>query len=77
MTDQNALHILKLFYFGVGSIQEISRKAGVSRAEVREVLRGARACGLIEYGTQESIEVLVHVRKKGLEKYLRTKGIIK
>ncbi len=77
MTQNNAIYILKLFYYGVGSVQEISRRAGVSRAEVREILRGARSCGLIEYGTQDSIETFVHVRKKGLEKYLRTKGALK
>ena len=76
MTDKNALQILKLFYFGASSMQEISRRTRTSRAEVREILRGARSCGLISYDTQGITETFLHVRKKGLEKYLRTKGVI-
>lgn len=77
MTDQNALKILKSFYLGASSMQDISRRTGASRAEIREILRGARSCGLISYDTQDVTETFLHVRKKGLEKYLRTKGVIK
>ncbi|WP_053984099.1 hypothetical protein [Niameybacter massiliensis] len=76
MTDEKALQILKLFYFGATSVQEIERKVGLPRVEVREVLKGARSCDLINYSTQETCENFVNVRKKGLERYLRTKGII-
>lgn len=76
MTDQKALQVLKLFYFGAASMQEIARRTGVSRAEVREILRGARSCGMISYDTKDITEELLHVRKKGLERYLRTKGAI-
>ncbi|MGL4798046.1 MAG: helix-turn-helix domain-containing protein [Cellulosilyticaceae bacterium] len=77
MTDQNALKVLKLFFYGAQSMQEISRRSGVSRPEVREILRGARSLGLISYDTKEITELLMHTRTKGLEKYLRTKGAIK
>lgn len=77
MTDQNAIQVLKLFYYGASSMQEISRRTGVSRQEVREILRGARSLGLISYDTKEVTELLQHTRTKGLEKYLRTKGAIK
>lgn len=77
MTEQKALQILKLFYYGAESIQEIERKVGVSRREVREILKGARSCDLISYSTQDTNETFVQVKKKGLEKYLRTKGAIR
>nr|WP_307989646.1 hypothetical protein [uncultured Niameybacter sp.] len=77
MTEQKALQILKLFYYGAESIQEIERKVGVSRREVREILKGARSCDLISYSTQDTSETFVQVKKKGLEKYLRTKGAIR
>lgn len=77
MADQNALKVLKLFFYGASSMQEISRRSGVSRQEVREVLRGARSLGLISYDTKDPTETLFHTRQKGLEKYLRTKGAIK
>ncbi|MEF9958717.1 MAG: hypothetical protein RR448_05750 [Niameybacter sp.] len=76
MTDQKAMQILKLFFFGAVSVQEIERKVGLPRVEVREVLKGARACDLINYSTQDTSETFVNVKKKGLERYLRTKGII-
>ena len=77
MTDEKALQVLKLFYYNATRMQEISRRSGVSRSDVREILRGARTCGLINYDTKEVTENLCHVRKKELERYLRTKGIIK
>lgn len=76
MTEQKALQILKLFYYGAASIQEIERKVGVSRREVREILKDARGCDLISYSTQDATETFVQVKKKNLEKYLRTKGVI-
>lgn len=77
MTNQKALQVLKLFFFGAESVQELSRRTGVSRAEVREILKGARTCDLISFSTQDTTETFVHVRKKGLEKYLRSKGALK
>lgn len=77
MNNQKSLDILKLFYFGCESMDLISKRTRVSRDEVREVLRGARECGLISYSTQDYRETFAHVRKKKLQEYLRAKGAIK
>ena len=69
--------VLKAFYFGSESVLSISKRTNLSRDEVREVLRGARECGLIKYSTKDYNEAFVHVEKKKLGAYLRTKGIIK
>jgi len=69
--------VLKAFYFKGDSIQGISRRTNLPREEVRDILRGARECGLIKYSTKDYNEVFVHVEKKKLGAYLRTKGIIK
>lgn len=68
--------VLKAFYFGCASIQDISRKTKLSRDEVREVLKGARTCGLIKFSTKEAQEVFVHVEKKKLGEYLKMKGLL-
>ncbi|MGL4738631.1 MAG: hypothetical protein ACRCW2_14355 [Cellulosilyticaceae bacterium] len=77
MNNQKSLAILKQFYFGCDSMDLISKRTRSSRDEVREVLRGARECGLISYSTQDYKETFAHVRKKKLEVYLRTKGILR
>lgn len=69
--------VLKAFYFGCDSMQLISKKTKLSREEVREILRGARECGLIKYSTKDYNETFVHVEKKKLGSYLRAKGFIK
>ncbi len=75
--DDKALKILKHFYNGTPSMQDIAYKTGATRDEVREVLRDARACKLINYTTQDYSETILNVKKKGLEKYLRNKGEIR
>lgn len=77
MTNQKALEILKLFYYGCSDMLLLSKKAKVSREEVREILRGARDCGLISYNTQDYNETFWNVKKQKLEPYLRAKGAIK
>lgn len=69
--------VLKAFYFGSDSIQSISRRTNLPREQVREILRGARECGLIKYNTKDYNEVFVHVEKKKLGTYLKAKGFIK
>ncbi|MGL4363052.1 MAG: hypothetical protein ACRCSG_07305 [Cellulosilyticaceae bacterium] len=77
MSDNNTLKILKCFYNGVESMEKIGYKCNASRQEVREVLRGARQCGMISYSTKEMSEYFVQVNRKGLEKYLKAKGVLK
>lgn len=77
MNNQNAIKILRAFFLGAEDMAQISYRTRASRDEVRDVLRGARQCGLIEYSTQGPKETLNNVRKKKLGDYLRTKGAIK
>lgn len=77
MENQKALEILKLFYFGCESMDVISKRTKVSRDEVRDVLRGARECGLISYSTQDYRETFTRIKKDKLQAYLRTKGAIR
>lgn len=69
--------VLKTFYFGCASIELIAKKTKLSRDEVRQILRGARECGLIKYSTKDYHETFVHVEKKKLGAYLKAKGLIK
>lgn len=77
MENNQALAILKAFYFGAPDMATIAAKTKATRDEVREVLRGARSCGLIEYNTIDQRESFNHVKQKKLGAYLRTKGAIK
>lgn len=77
MNLNQSVAVLKAFYFGCDSIVGISKRTKLSRDEVREVLRGARECGLIKYSTKDYNETFVHVEKKKLGDYLRAKGMIK
>ena len=76
MNNNQTLAVLKAFYFGSESMEKISRKTNLPREEVREVLRGARECGLIKYATKDYNEIFLHVESKKLGAYLRAKGII-
>ena len=77
MNSSETVKILKAFYFGGESMEQIARRTGISRDEVREALRGARECGLIKYEAKDYNETFVHVEKKKLGTYLKTKGLIK
>lgn len=77
MTRNQTIAVFKAFYFGCESMQAISRKTRIPREEVREILRGARECGLIKYSTQDYSETFIHVEKKKLGQYLRAKGMVK
>lgn len=77
MNTNQTLAVLKAFYFGCESMEKISRKTNLSREEVREILRGARECGLIKYSTRDYHETFVHVESKKLGAYLKAKGIIR
>ena len=58
-------------------METLAKKTGVSRDEVREILRGARECGLIKYSTKDHRETFVHTENKKLGQYLKAKGFIK
>lgn len=77
MNDRKTVSILKSFYFKPDSMEAISRRTQTPRDEVREILRGARSCGLIKYSTKDYYETFHHVEKKELGKYLKAKGFIK
>lgn len=77
MTNQNALDVLKLFYFGCPDMVQLSKKVRLPREEVREVLKSARSCGLISYSTNDYNEVFVNVKKNKLGAYLRSKGALR
>lgn len=77
MNNNQALAVLKAFYLGAESMEQISYKTRVSREEVREILRGARECGLIKYSTHDYREVFSRTESKKLGAYLRTKGALK
>lgn len=78
MDNQKALQVLKTFYIGsCEDMVQISRRTKVSRDEVREVLKGARECGLIDYHTNGFRETFNNIKKKKLETYLRAKGALK
>nr|WP_302598727.1 hypothetical protein [uncultured Cellulosilyticum sp.] len=77
MNTNETVRVLKAFYFGGESMAQISKRTGVSRDEVREILRGARECGLIKYVTKDYNETFAHTEKKKLGEYLRAKGMIK
>ena len=77
MNVNQTLAVLKAFYFGCESMEKISRRTNLSREEVREVLRGARECGLIKYSTRDYHETFCHVESKKLGTYLRSRGAIK
>ncbi|OON95481.1 MAG: hypothetical protein ATN36_08265 [Epulopiscium sp. Nele67-Bin005] len=75
--DNQALDILKLFYNGAPSVRDISNKTKLAPEEVREILKGARTCGLISFNTQDQAETFHNIKKKKLELYLRSKGALK
>lgn len=77
MDNQSTLNVLKSFYFGCEDMVQIAARTKVSRDEVRDILRGARECGLIQYNTAGYRETFNNVRKQKLGTYLRTKGVIK
>lgn len=77
MTTNQTLAVLKAFYFGSDSMAAIAHRTKLSRDEVREALRGARECGLIKYTTKDYNETFVHVERRKLGQYLKTKGLIK
>lgn len=77
MNTNQTMAVFKAFYLGCESMEKIARRTRVSREEVREVLRGARECGLIKYSTKDYNETFIHVESKKLGAYLRAKGIIK
>lgn len=77
MDNQKALQILKAFYLGCEDMIQISGRTKASRDEVREVLKGARECGLIDYHTQGYRETFNNIKKKKLEAYLRAKGALR
>lgn len=77
MDNQKALKVLKLFYLGCENMAQLSLKAGVTRDEAREILKGARECGLISYSSHDTREVFVNIRKKKLGEFLRAKGALK
>ena len=77
MNTNETINVLKAFYFGSESMEIIAKKTGVERDEVREILRGARECGLIKYSTKDYYETFHHVERKKLGQYLKTKGFIK
>lgn len=77
MNSNETIKILKAFFFGAESMAAIEKRTGISRDEVREALRGARECGLIKYTTKDYNETFVHVERRKLGQYLKTKGLIK
>ena len=76
MNNTKALAILKAFYLGSDDMALISKRTKASRVEVREVLRGARECGLIEYSTKDYRETFFNIKKKKLGTYLSSKGVL-
>lgn len=77
MNTNQIMAVYKAFYSGCESMEKIAKRIRVPREEVREVLRGARECGLIKYSTKDYHETFTHVENKKLGVYLRAKGIIK
>ena len=77
MNTNQTLAVLKAFYFKCESMEKIAKKTNLSREEVREVLRGARECGLIKYSTRDYNETFSQVESKKLGAYLKAKGAIK
>lgn len=77
MDNQKALQVLKLFYYGQESMEQLSKKARLTREETREVLRGARECGLISYSTKDYNETFIRIKKDKLKPYLQAKGALK
>ncbi|MHC1750879.1 MAG: hypothetical protein AB9856_21605 [Cellulosilyticaceae bacterium] len=77
MDNKKVLRVLTLFYYGQESIIRLSQKAGVTREEAREILKGARECGLISYSTKDYSETFVRIKKDKLKPYLEAKGCLK
>ncbi|ADZ83245.1 sugar-binding transcriptional regulator [Cellulosilyticum lentocellum] len=77
MDTNQIMAVFKAFYFGCENMEKIARRTKVSREKVREVLRGARECGLIKYSTKDYNETFTHVENKKLGAYLRAKGYYK
>lgn len=77
MNTNQTMAVFKAFYLGCESMEKIARRTKLSREEVREVLRGARECGLIKYSTKDYHETFTHVENKKLGACLRAKGVIK
>lgn len=76
MTNQKALDVLKLFYFGCPDMTQLAKKVRLPKEEVREILKSARSCGLINYSTNDYREIFVDVKKQKLGAYLRSKGVL-
>lgn len=76
MTNQKALETLKVFYYGCEDMIQLSRRAKVSREEAREIIKGARDCGMISYNTKDYKETFYNVKKQKLQAYLKSKGVI-
>lgn len=77
MNTNQTVAVLKAFYFGCESMEKIARRTKLTRDEVREILRGARECGLIKYSTRDYNETFVHKESKKLGAYLKAKGMLK
>lgn len=76
MTNQKAIDVLKLFYFGCPDMTQLAKKVRLPKEEVREVLKSARSCGLISYSTNDYKEVFCEIKKQKLGAYLRSKGAL-